>query len=69
MRMVLAFVAGLIAMAAAGSFWMHRNANPRVDTDGGIITQRESVGVGEVVTGIRALDRLVVFQTYLAGSH
>lgn len=66
-RLLLAFVAGLLAIGGAGWWWTHRNTDARTDTThDGPFTTTTTVAVGEVVRDIRATNRLVVFQAYLS---
>lgn len=53
-------------LLAVGGFWlMNRYADPRIETQGNFLRRTSSVEVGEVVDGIRELNRLTVFQSYL----
>ena len=73
-RIVLGFLAGLIA-TVGGFFWLQSNSDllaprdePKTDTKNGLFRKSETVAIGEVVNGIRHLNRLVIFQAYVSST-
>ena len=64
MRTVLAFLTGVILMAGGGYLWSHRDWRVSTTVDGPT-SGTKTEAVEEIVTGIRQLDRLVVFQAAL----
>lgn len=61
-----------MVMAIGGNYWLHRQSDPLNPKDEpksnrkwGPIRTTETIPVGEVVNGIRELNRLVVFQAYV----
>lgn len=74
-RLILSFMAGIAVMAGGGYLWLHRDADelaptdePKSDIDRGIFRTSKTIAVGEVVNGVRRLNRLVVFQSYLTAN-
>ena len=67
-RLLLAFAAGLAVMAIAGWWFSYRDLRtdePSIQSDHSIAHTTTTIPVGEAVTDIRRLNRLVVFRAYV----
>lgn len=76
-RVLMAFLAGLIVMGGGSYLWLHREIpdplapkdEPAPDVSRDILGRKtETVAIGEVVNGIRKLNRLVIFQAYVTAT-
>lgn len=65
-KLVLAFLAGLLLTALAAYALQFRQGDGRVEEDNPVLGPRtKTVAVAEVLDGIRGMNRLIVFRSYL----
>lgn len=73
-RTIAAFFAGLLIMAAAGYYWLAQDDplapidEPKPDVERRPTGRTETIAVGEVLNGVRRLNRLVIFQAYVTAT-